>query len=124
MTSRPDTLLVVDDDAQICDLMIRRLTREGFHVSAVENGESALNWIEENPVDLILLDIEMPGTSGLDVLSMLREKYDRIQLPIIMLTGKTSSEHVVEALNTGANDYITKPIDLKSFLATINQHLK
>ena len=123
MTSRPDTLLVVDDDAQICDLMIRRLTREGFHVSAVENGESALNWIEENPVDLILLDIEMPGTSGLDVLSMLREKYDRIQLPIIMLTGKTSSEHVVEALNTGANDYITKPMDFAVVLARIQTQL-
>ena len=123
MTSRPDTLLVVDDDAQICDLMIRRLTREGFHVSAVENGESALNWIEENPVDLMLLDIEMPGTSGLDVLSMLRGKYDQIQLPIIMLTGKTSSEHVVEALNTGANDYITKPMDFAVVLARIQTQL-
>jgi len=123
MTSKQDALLVVDDDAMNCELMVRRLSQEGFDVSTEENGISALKWIETNPVDLVLLDIEMPGTSGLEVLSVLREKYGPAELPIIMVTGKTSSEQVVEALNAGANDYITKPIDFAIILARIQTQL-
>ena len=123
MASRPYSLLVVDDDHMICDLMVRRLSKKGFEVSSVHSGMSALSWVEKNPVDLMLLDVEMPETSGLDVLRILRETYTPAQLPIIMVTGKSSSEDVVEALNIGANDYITKPTDFAIVLARIQTQL-
>ncbi len=123
MTPMRDSLLIVDDDAQNCDLMVRRLSGKGFDVSVVGNGEAALKWLEKNPVDLMLLDAEIPGTSGLVVLSVLRRKYSPAELPIIMVTGKKSSEHIVEALNAGANDYIAKPIDFTIVLARIQAQL-
>jgi diguanylate cyclase (GGDEF)-like protein/PAS domain S-box-containing protein len=123
MTQIPDSLLVVDDDALNREMMIRRLSRRGFRVSSAESGQAAINWVKQNPVDLVLLDIEMPGTSGLDVLSVLRQSYTPAQLPIIMVTGKISSDDVVQALNVGANDYITKPIDFPVVLARIQTQL-
>ncbi len=123
MTPSPDSLLVVDDDVLNRDMMMRRLSRRGFQVASAESGESALDYIRKNPVDLVLLDIEMPGTSGLDVLGALRETYNPAQLPIIMVTGKISSDDAVQALSVGANDYITKPIDFPVVLARIQTQL-
>jgi diguanylate cyclase (GGDEF)-like protein/PAS domain S-box-containing protein len=123
MTQIPDSLLIVDDDALNGEMMMRRLSRRGFNVTSAENGEDALNWVKQNKVDLVLLDIEMPGTSGLEVLSALRQFYTPAQLPIIMVTGKISSDDVVQALNVGANDYITKPIDFPVVLARIQTQL-
>ncbi len=123
MTKAPDSLLVVDDDSLNRDLMMRRLSRRGFNVSSAVGGEAALQWIKENQVDLVLLDIEMPETSGLDVLSAIRRDYTPAQLPVIMVTGKISSDDMVQALNIGANDYITKPIDFPVVLARIQTQL-
>jgi diguanylate cyclase (GGDEF)-like protein/PAS domain S-box-containing protein len=123
MTQIPDSLLVVDDDALNREMMMRRLSRRGFNVASAENGETAIIWVKQNKVDLVLLDIEMPGTSGLEVLSALRQLYTPAQLPIIMVTGKISSDDVVQALNVGANDYITKPIDFPVVLARIQTQL-
>lgn len=113
----------MDDDAQNCEWMVHRLSGKGFDVSAVDSGEAALKWLGKNSVDLMLLDVEIPGTSGLEVLSDLRKKYSPAELPIIMVTGKTCSEHIVEALNIGANDYITKPSDFAIVLARIQTQL-
>jgi diguanylate cyclase (GGDEF)-like protein/PAS domain S-box-containing protein len=123
MIQAPDSLLVVDDDSLNREMMIRRLSRRGFSVSPAENGEAALNWVQHNKVDLVLLDVEMPGTSGLDVLTSLRQLYTPAQLPVIMVTGKISSDDVVQALNIGANDYINKPIDFPVVLARIQTQL-
>jgi diguanylate cyclase (GGDEF)-like protein/PAS domain S-box-containing protein len=78
-----------------------------------------LERIQEEPVDLVLLDVEMPGISGLDALQTLRGRYSPIELPIIMVTAKDQSEDIVTALNLGANDYLTKPIDFPVALARI-----
>jgi diguanylate cyclase (GGDEF)-like protein/PAS domain S-box-containing protein len=120
---RPDSLLVVDDDTMNRDLMLRRLTRRGFEASLASDGKSALEWINANRVDLVLLDIEMPDMNGIEVLKILRETYTPAQLPIIMVTGKASSDEVVEALAAGANDYVTKPIDFPVVLARIQTQL-
>jgi diguanylate cyclase (GGDEF)-like protein/PAS domain S-box-containing protein len=123
MTSNPDFLLVVDDDHLNCDLMLRRLSKRGFNAAMACTGESALECIRRNRIDLVLLDLEMPGMGGLAVLDALRKHYTPAQLPIIMVTGKTSSEDMVEALNAGANDYVTKPIDFPVVLARIQSQL-
>jgi diguanylate cyclase (GGDEF)-like protein/PAS domain S-box-containing protein len=123
MTQLSDTILVVDDDAASREMMALRLSRQGFKAAAAENGEVALNLVKQNQIDLVLLDIEMPGTSGMEVLTALRQLFTQAQLPIIMVTGKINSDDIVRALNSGANDYIAKPIDFPVVLARIQTQL-
>lgn len=119
----PDTVLIVDDDTMNRDLMLRRLSKRGFNVSLAEDGKGALSRINSEKTDLVLLDVEMPDMNGLEVLQILRQTYSPAQLPIIMVTGKASSDDVVSALAAGANDYVTKPIDFPVVLARIQTQL-
>ena len=118
MTSSP-TLLVVDDSAPARDMLARRLERKGFHVVTAASGEEALLRLSVPPVDLVVLDIEMPGLNGFDVLKHLRQRYSSARLPVIMATADHASETVVRALDAGANDYVTKPLDFPVILARI-----
>ena len=118
------TLLVVDDNAENREILARRLERRGFQVMAAEDGQKALRAIQDEHVDLVLLDIMMPGISGIDVLKKVRETFNDKELPIIMATAKTDSEDVVAALDLGANDYVTKPIDFPVVLARVNAQLR
>jgi diguanylate cyclase (GGDEF)-like protein/PAS domain S-box-containing protein len=123
MTEGPPRLLVIDDDGLNRDLMVRRLCKRGFAASDADGGKAALEWIQANSADLVLLDVEMPGMSGLEVLTSLRQSYTPAQLPVIMVTGKSGSEDVVTALAAGANDYVTKPVDFPVVLARIQTQL-
>ena len=105
------------------DALSRRLERKGYAVQVAEDGPQALARIFQQPFDLVLLDVEMPVMSGLDVLKVLRDTYSPTQLPIIMVTAKTQSADIVEALRLGANDYVTKPIDFPVALARIHTQL-
>jgi len=118
------TLLVVDDNAENRDVLTRRLEKRGFQVLEAEGGQAALDTIENEHVDLVLLDIMMPGLSGIDVLRRLRQQPSTADLPVIMATAKSESEDVVEALELGANDYVTKPLDFPVVLARIAAHLR
>ena len=120
---KPESLLIVDDNEMNRDLLSRRLERKGYSVSVAENGHNTLEWVGQHAVDLVLLDIEMPGTSGLEVLKTLRQTYSPNQLPVIMVTAKVQSHDIVEALSLGANDYVTKPIDFPVALARIKTQL-
>lgn len=117
-------LLVVDDNDLNREMLTRRLVRKGFEVVMAANGYEAMDEVEKSPFDLILLDIMMPGVTGLEVLEILRKRHSAAELPIIMATAKTQSEDVVAALNLGANDYVTKPIDFNVLLARVDTHLK
>ena len=119
-----DSLLIVDDDSRNCELMGRRLNKRGFKTFSAGNGNEALDWIQSNIVDLVLLDVEMPGLSGMDVLKELRKKFTAAQLPVIMVTGKADSSDIVAALDAGANDYVTKPIDFPVVLARIQTQIE
>jgi class 3 adenylate cyclase len=123
MNTAYGSLLVVDDNDMNCDMLSRRLTRRGYMVAVATDGQQALQMIDEHPFDLILLDIMMPGMSGLDVLKILRERYSVADLPIIMVTAKDQSEDIVEALKLGANDYVTKPLDFPVVLARTQTQL-
>jgi diguanylate cyclase (GGDEF)-like protein/PAS domain S-box-containing protein len=123
MIQNPDSLLIVDDDSINRELMQRRLSRRGFNTFSVGSGQEALAWIDSNHADLVLLDVEMPGLNGLEVLTVLRQTYTQAQLPIIMVTGKAGSEDIVTALASGASDYVTKPIDFPVVLARIQTQL-
>jgi len=123
MSSQQSRLLIVDDNEMNRDMLARRLERNGYLVDVVESAKQLMQRVKQNTVDLVLLDIEMPGISGLDALKTLRESYSPVQLPIIMVTAKSQSEDIVKALNLGANDYLTKPVDLPVALARIGTQL-
>ena len=117
------SLLVVDDSEMNRDMLTRRLVRRGYTVAAAENGRRALDMIAAQPFDLIVLDIMMPGLSGLEVLEELRHRYAPSELPVIMATAKDQSEDIVMALKLGANDYVTKPLDFPVVLARVQTQL-
>ncbi|HUO29504.1 MAG TPA: EAL domain-containing protein [Bryobacteraceae bacterium] len=116
-------LLIVDDEESNRDMLSRRLRRQGFEVRLAEDGPQALAAIQEELPDMVLLDIRMPGMSGMQVLESIRKRYSSTELPVIMVTAESHSASMVEALQTGANDYITKPVDLPVTLARIRTHL-
>ncbi len=124
MNQTTGRLLVVDDNDLNREMLSRRLQRKGFEVMVAEDGPSAMDMIEREMFDLIILDIMMPGLTGIEVLEILRKRYSAAELPIIMATAKTQSEDVVMALSLGANDYVTKPIDFSVLLARVDTHLK
>ena len=124
MTERPASLLVVDDLPANVELMARRLERSGFDVLTASGGPQALELLRTQAVDLVLLDIMMPGMTGLEVLRHIRGTWSAVVLPVIMVTAKAESEDVVEALGLGANDYVTKPVDYPVALARIQAHLR
>ena len=123
MNPGPFRLLVVDDDAANRDMLARRLRRHGYLVEVAASGADALAFLETEPCDLMLLDIQMPEMDGLEVLRRLRAEASSARLPVVMVTAKTESQDVVAALDIGANDYVTKPIDLPVVLARIRTQL-
>jgi diguanylate cyclase (GGDEF)-like protein len=116
---RPSRILVVDDVAENRDLILRRFQRQHFIVDEADCGLKALSLIEEGRYDAILLDIMMPDMDGIEVLRHIRAKHSSDLLPVIMVTGKTGREDVVNALESGANDYLTKPVDFSIALARV-----
>ena len=118
------TILVVDDLQANRELLTRRLEKSGFKVLEAADGHGALEAIGRGGVDLVLLDIMMPGMTGLDVLRRVRETWSSATLPVIMVTAKSETEDFVEALGLGANDYVTKPVDYPVALARIQAHLR
>jgi DNA-binding response OmpR family regulator len=114
MSQQSATLLLVDDDAMNRDALSRRLVSKGYDVLTAESGPHALDLVGSHRIDAVLLDVMMPGMSGIETLRRLRESRSVSELPVIMVTAKQESDDVVEALELGANDYITKPIDSRS----------
>ena len=123
MNSRPSRLLIVDDNEMNRDMLARRLARKGYVIGLAESAKELLPRVKEDGIDLVLLDIEMPEVTGLDALQVLRESYSPIELPIIMVTAKNQSDDIVKALEMGANDYLTKPVDFPVALARIGTQL-
>ena len=116
-------LLIVDDNENNRDMLSRRLARRGHFVDVAEDGEKALDILERESFDLILLDIMMPGIDGIEVLKRIRQRYSASDLPVIMATAKDESTEVVQALEMGANDYVTKPLDFPVVLARVRTQL-
>ena len=123
MSSRPSRLLIVDDNEMNRDMLARRLARKGYVIGLADSARNLLPRVKEDGIDLVLLDIEMPEVSGLDALQSLRGSYSPNDLPIIMVTAKNQSDDIVKALEMGANDYLTKPIDFPVALARISTQL-
>jgi PAS domain S-box-containing protein len=116
-------LLIVDDIADNRIILNRRFAKLGFEIVEADNGLAAVRLIDQQEFDVVLLDIMMPGIDGIEVLKRIRIKHSPDSLPVIMVTGKTFSTDVVEALALGANDYLTKPVDFAVALARVQSQL-
>ncbi len=117
------SILVVDDDEANRDMLSRRLKKRGYQVDIARDGFAALEMVNNQKFDLILLDVMMPGLDGIGVLKVVRESRSPTELPVIMTTAKDKSEDVVSALSLGASDYVTKPLDFPVVLARIESQL-
>ncbi|MEM8931413.1 MAG: protein kinase [Acidobacteriota bacterium] len=124
MSDTQHTILVVDDNPNNRDLIRRRLERDGYRVLTADDGSAGLDIIDHQPLDLVILDVMMPGLSGTDVLRVVRERFSQSELPVIMATAKDQSEDIVLALDLGANDYVTKPLDFPVVLARVHSHIR
>jgi two-component system phosphate regulon response regulator PhoB len=123
-TMTKERILVVDDEEDILELVRHNLTREGFDIRCADTGEKALKELKTDPVDLIVLDLMLPGIDGFDVAKQIKSD-PRIQhIPIVMLTAKGSETDVVTGLELGAEDYITKPFSPRILLARIRTVLR
>lgn len=114
-------VLVVDDDAKTVELVKLYLNRDGYRVFTADDGHEALRLARENHPDLIVLDLMLPGISGLEVCRILREESD---VPIIMLTALTTDEDRLRGLDLGADDYVTKPFSPRELAARVRAVLR
>lgn len=117
------SILLVDDNLENLKVLEKMLQRLGNHVETANNGLDALFHISNHPFDLILLDIDLPDLDGFEVLEQVRTTYSMAELPVIMLTASSRSDHVVKALSMGANDYVTKPFDFSVIKSRINTQI-
>ncbi|HMS27404.1 MAG TPA: two-component system response regulator OmpR [Burkholderiaceae bacterium] len=121
-TTRVTKLLVVDDDTRIRDLLRRYLAQEGFEVSTAEGGTAMDQILQNEAIDLIVLDLMMPGEDGLSICRRLRNSSNNT--PIIMLTAKGEDVDRIVGLEVGADDYLTKPFNPRELLARIQAVLR
>ncbi|MBD66669.1 MAG: hypothetical protein CME62_15785 [Halobacteriovoraceae bacterium] len=121
--SEKNRLLLVEDDNVSGQFLRTKLKERGFEVDLVLDFEAKEN-LNLEQYDLILLDIMMPNLSGTEILNRLRKKFNRFELPIIMVTSKDESASIVEALKLGANDYVTKPVNIEIAIARIQTQLQ
>jgi len=117
-------IIVVEDDLDIRELISFNLANEGHQVFEANNGEVGIDKARNNNPDLILLDLMLPGIQGLDVCRIIKSNQETKEIPIIMVTALGQEEDIVKGLETGADDYITKPFSIKVLIARVNAVLK
>ena len=118
------TILVVDDEQDLLDLIEYNLKKEGYRVLKAEDGVEALRVAGEHNPDLVLLDIMMPKMDGLEVCNKMRSDPDLMHIPIIFLTARSDEKTEVEGLDSGADDYVTKPISTTKLISRIRAVLR
>jgi DNA-binding NtrC family response regulator len=107
-------LLIVDDESDFLGTLLKRMKRRQVDVQGVGSGEAALQWIKTNDVDVVILDVRMPGMDGIETLRAIKKRHPLIE--VIMLTGHASMEVAIEGMGMGAFDYLMKPMDMDELL--------
>ncbi|MCG6905951.1 MAG: response regulator [Desulfobacteraceae bacterium] len=115
----PIRLLLVDDEADFRRAIARRLTKRGITPAEAATGEECLRLLAEQPMDVVVLDVKMPGMNGIEVLGRIKEKYPETE--VILLTGHATTPDGVAGIKSGAFDYLTKPIELEQLVSKIHQ---
>ena len=104
-------VLIVDDDANTLEILRRWLTREGYSTVSAESGPACLDALGQNAIDVILLDVMMPGMDGLEVCEKLRDSTAWRQIPVLLLTAKDDMETRARGMSLGVSEYLTKPVN-------------
>ena len=117
-----ESILIVDDDINLCTVLKEELTEVGYEVDYAINGDDAITYVDLHNVELILLDLKMPEKDGFDVLRELKEK--RVDVKVIVLTAYADVKGAIESARMGASDFINKPYDFDELLITIRKVLQ
>lgn len=117
-------ILIVDDNPQNLQVLGKLLLNENYKLEFAVDGETALSWVECQEFDLILLDIMMPGMSGIEVCKKLQESEKHRDIPVIFLSADTDKETILSGFDTGGRDYVTKPFDARELMARVKTHLE
>lgn len=117
-------VIIVDDEPDIIELVTLHLNKTGYRVRSFENGSSALDYIQQNPPDLIILDLMLPDYDGLELCKMLKKDDKYSSIPVIMLTARNEEMDKVLGLEIGADDYVTKPFSPRELIARIKAVLR
>lgn len=112
-------ILVVEDEIEIRDLIVLHLKRAGYSVDAVGSAEEAAKQLEKQKYELVVLDWMLPGASGLEIAKKIRAKSDRDDLAILMVTARAEANDIVEGLDAGADDYLSKPFEPQVLIARV-----
>lgn len=123
MSDRPHKILLVDDDADVREFLRTTLTLEGYQVLTAANGIKLISNIRVDRPDLILLDIMLPWVDGYELCKAIKAHPEYRKIPVVFVSVRNSPEDVRTGLACGADDYVTKPIDIDTFLATVRKHL-
>ncbi len=119
-----ELIVVIDDEEHILELLKYNLEKEGYRVTVCETGEEGLKLIEKEKPDLLVLDLMLPGMDGLDICKKIRKMDLTANIPIIMLTAKGEEIDKVVGLETGADDYLTKPFGVRELIARVRALLR
>jgi len=123
-SARDTAILIVEDEQDLLELLRYNLAREGYQVATTPTGEEAIRMLRNDPPDLVLLDIMLPGMDGLEVCRAVKARESTANVPVIMLTAKGEEVDIVRGLELGADDYMTKPFSPRVLLARIRAVLR
>jgi len=123
MANAKSRILIVDDDPHAVEILTRMLEREGYECASAASGPAALQTVSSQPIDVILLDVMMPGMDGLQVCERLREDERLRQIPVILLTAKDDMETRARGMALGVSEYLTKPVNKRELFTRIRAQL-
>jgi len=115
-------VMLVDDEVEFLETLVKRMKKRNVNVTGVKSGEEALKLMDQNPVDVVVLDVRMPGIDGIETLREIKKKYPLVE--VIMLTGHASMEVAIEGMEIGAFDYLMKPMDIDDLLYKLQDAYK
>jgi len=116
------TVLLVDDEVEFLQTLLRRMQKRNVQVTGVKSADEALEFLSNNPVDVVVMDVKMPGMDGIEALRVI--KRDRPLVEVVMLTGHANLEVAIEGMELGAFDYLMKPINIDDLLYKIQDAYK
>jgi DNA-binding NtrC family response regulator len=118
----PFNVLFVDDEVEFLDTLLKRMKKRNLRASGVKSGEEALDFLDQNPTDVVVLDVKMPGMDGIQALKEIKKLYPLIE--VVMLTGHASVEVAIQGMELGAFDYLMKPVDIDDLLYKVQDAYK
>lgn len=119
-----EKVLVVEDEQDVRELIVLQLQRDGYLVESSSSGEQAVQLLQQNKYDLVLLDWMLPGVNGLEITRIIRNRTQQPKVPVLMVTARADSGDIISGLEAGADDYVTKPFDTSILMARVRSLLR